>query len=54
MITTVTDKLGNKYHLSIARISRGVSFTLDGDDGRIGYEQRQPEDHNIGSHYCTI
>ena len=37
MITTVTDKQGNKYHLSSRRISRGVSFSLDGDEGRIGY-----------------
>ena len=37
MITTVTDKQGDKYHLSITHISRGVSFTIDGDEGRIGY-----------------
>ena len=37
MITAVTDKQGNKYHLSITHISRGVSFTIDGDEGRIGY-----------------
>lgn len=37
MITAVTDKQGHQYHLSSTRISRGVSFTLTGDNGRIGY-----------------
>ena len=37
MITTVTDKQGNKYHLSITHIARGVSFTIDGGEGRMGF-----------------
>ena len=37
MITTVTDKQGSKYHLSITRVARSVIFTLESDEGRIGY-----------------
>ena len=37
MITTVTDKQGNKYHLHIERVHHGVMFRLEDEGGRIGY-----------------
>ena len=51
MITTVTDKQGNKHHLSSRHISRGVSFTLEGDEGHIGYTNII--DAHAVLHYCS-